>query len=361
MRKSRVILLKTRPETIHEDYQKLFELVELNSGLDSSQPTILKDNISWHLHFPSANTTPWQLDETIKALEINHFNNIIALHNNTVVNDPDRGIKNNRLKNIFERHKIQAYYNFRPEVNWIFYQPKRELLILPKIYPDGIKLPELMFGANIIHLPTVKAHIYTTTTGAIKNAFGGLLNNRRHYTHTWIHETLVDLLTIQQEIHSGILAIMDGTTCGNGPGPRTMIPVNKGIILASFDQVAIDAIAAYLMGFNPMEIKYLRLAQERGLGCGLIDEIEIVGNPELIKSRWNFHVGTNPNQIAAKMFWFGRWKKIQHFLFHTPIVYLFIVASYVYHDFIWYGLIGRFRRKKWLKTDWGKLFLSYSK
>ncbi|MFN0249819.1 MAG: LAGLIDADG family homing endonuclease, partial [Kofleriaceae bacterium] len=45
-------------------------------------------------------------------------------------------------------------------------------------------------------------HIYTTTTGAMKNAFGGLLNTKRHYTHSWIHETLVDLLAIQKEIHS---------------------------------------------------------------------------------------------------------------------------------------------------------------
>ena len=67
-------------------------------------------------------------------------------------------------------------------------------------------------------------HIYTTTTGAMKNAFGGLLNTKRHYTHSWIHETLVDLLAIQREIHSGLFAIMDGTTAGDGPGPRTMRP-----------------------------------------------------------------------------------------------------------------------------------------
>src|SRR6185503_13629410 len=46
-------------------------------------------------------------------------------------------------------------------------------------------------------------HIYTQTTGAMKNAFGGLLNTKRHYTHSWIHETLVDLLAIQKEIHAG--------------------------------------------------------------------------------------------------------------------------------------------------------------
>ena len=32
----------------------------------------------------------------------------------------------------------------------------------------------------------------------MKNAFGGLLNERRHWTHPVIHETLVDLLLIQK-------------------------------------------------------------------------------------------------------------------------------------------------------------------
>src|SRR5262249_21137946 len=151
------------------------------------------------------------------------------------------------------------------------------LLILDQIYPDGIYLPDFFLGTNIVHLPTVKCHIYTTTTGAMKNAFGGLLATHRHFTHSWIHETLVDLLAIQREIHTGVFAVMDGTTAGNGPGPRTMYPVVKDYILASADQVAVDAIAAKMMGFDPMSIRYLRLAHERGLGCADPREIEVIG------------------------------------------------------------------------------------
>ena len=128
--------------------------------------------------------------------------------------------------------------------------------------PRGIHIPDYFFGKNIVHLPTTKCHIYTTTTGAMKNAFGGLLNTRRHYTHSWIHETLVDLLAIQKEIHTGLFAIMDGTTAGNGPGPRTMYPVVKNVMLASADQVAIDAVSAKMMGFDPMSLDYIRLAHE---------------------------------------------------------------------------------------------------
>src|SRR4026209_831140 len=138
--------------------------------------------------------------------------------------------------------------------------------VLNRIFPEGIHIPDYFFGKNIVHLPTTKCHIYTTTTGAMKNAFGGLLNTYRHYTHSWIHATLVDLLAIQREIHAGLFAVMDGTTAGDGPGPRTMRPVIKNVMLASADQVAIDAVSAAMMGFDPMTIPYWRIAAEAGPG-----------------------------------------------------------------------------------------------
>ena len=90
--------------------------------------------------------------------------------------------------------------------------------------------------------------------------------------HLWIY------LAIQKEIHSGVFAVMDGTTAGNGPGPRTMIPVEKNVILASADQVAIDSVSAKMMGFDPLSIKYINLANQCGLGCGDPREIKIVGD-----------------------------------------------------------------------------------
>jgi hypothetical protein len=135
------------------------------------------------------------------------------------------------------------------------------MLMLDKIFPGGIKIPDY-FRQNIVHLPTTKCHIYTTTTGAMKNAFGGLLNTNRHYTHSHIHETLVDLLAIQKEIHTGIFAMMDGSTAGNGPG-RASCTRRRNVILASGDQVAIDAVAAKMMGFDPMSLDYIRIAHEQ--------------------------------------------------------------------------------------------------
>ena len=224
-----------------------------------------------------------------------------------------------------------------------------------RVYPEGIQIPGEFIGANIVHLPTVKCHIYTTTTGAMKNAFGGLLNTRRHYTHSHIHRTLVDLLHIQKEIHAGLFAVMDGTFAGNGPGPRTMDPVQKDVILASGDQVAIDAVAAKLMGFDPLTIPYIRMASDEGLGVGDPREINLTGD-DISGENWGFKVGSNLVRIAGGLFWFGPLKGLQRMLFHTPLVYTFVLCSFVYHDYVWYPLFSHKALRKFKHSGWGRLF-----
>jgi uncharacterized protein (DUF362 family) len=357
--KSTVAVLKTKPETVVEDYVRAQEMAGMADTLDKSKPTILKDNISWHFLYPGANTTPWQLEAAVLGLQKAGFNGISCVQNETVVTNAYKGERLNRYQSVFQKYDIDILYNFRPEdIKWVKYQPKGELLVLDKIFPEGFLIPDFFFDKNIIHLPTVKTHIYTTTTGAMKNAFGGLLNTKRHYTHSVIHETLVDLLMIQQEIHSGIFATMDGTHCGSGPGPRTMIPHEKDIILASADSVAIDAVAARIMGFDPLELPFIRIAHEKGLGCGKIEDIEVLGEDI---SDWNFEfkVGDNLASTGGDMFWFGPLKKLQYLMFHTPLVYMFIWASFLYHDYFWYPFKGKKYVDQFMHSKWGKLFETY--
>ncbi len=128
-------------------------------------------------------------------------------------------------------NNVPCLYLYEQKFDWVRYEPKKPFLVLDKVYPEGVYIPKGLVGKNIVHLPTVKTHVFTTITGAMKNAFGGLLHRNRHWTHSVIHETLVDLLMIQQEIHPGIFAVMDGTFAGDGPGPRAMRWHEKNILL----------------------------------------------------------------------------------------------------------------------------------
>ena len=361
--KATVAALRTRPDRVLDDYERLMQLAQVQNHLAPGATTILKDNISWHFPFPAANTTPWQLEGTIRGLRANGLNDLVCVQNKTVVTDAFKGEDLNGYVPIFRGYRIPVLYNFKDgDMQWVRVQPKAKMLVLDKIFPEGIHVPDYFFGKNIVHLPTIKCHIYTTTTGAMKNAFGGLLNTRRHYTHSWIHETLVDLLAIQKEIHSGIFAVMDGTTAGNGPGPRTMYPEIKNVVLASGDQVAIDAVAAKLMGFDPLSIKYIRLAHEAGLGVGDPRDIELVGDTDLAGESWNFHVGDNGASRVGDMVWFGPLKPVQKVLMRTPLVNLFILGSEVYHDYYRWPARDRKVFENWLaNTSWGNLFQEYRK
>ncbi|HEV7664597.1 MAG TPA: DUF362 domain-containing protein [Chloroflexota bacterium] len=359
--KATVAALRTRPERVLDDYARLTQLAGARDFLAPNTTTILKDNISWHFPFPAANTTPWQLEGTVKALRAEGFDDLVCVQNKTVVTDAFKGEDLNGYLPIFKGYGIPVLYNFKDEdMRWVRIEPTAKMLVLDRIFPEGIHVPDFFFGKNIVHLPTIKCHIYTTTTGAMKNAFGGLLNTRRHYTHSWIHETLVDLLAIQKEIHSGIFAVMDGTTAGNGPGPRTMYPEIKNVVLASGDQVAIDAVAAKLMGFDPLTIPYIRLAHERGLGVGDPRDIDLVGDTDLANESWNFRVGDNGASRIGDIVWFGALKPVQNVLMRTPLVNLFILGSEVYHDY--YRWPARDRRvfESWLaNTPWGQMFQQY--
>jgi len=358
---AKVAVIKTNAETVLADIDRLVGLGGMEEGLRHDKTTILKENLSWHMPFLSANTTPWQLEGVIKSLKKRNYKDIVCVGNRTVVTNAHKGARLNRYSKVLAWEQVPVKYNFEPgDMNWVKYQPRAKMLVLKQIFPEGIRIPDYFFDKNIIHLPTMKCHIYTTMTGAMKNAFGGLLNHRRHYTYSVIHKALVDLLAIQKEIHSGIFTVMDGTIAGDGAGPRTMRPIEKNYMLASADSVAIDAISARMMGFDPMDIDCIRMAHERGLGVGRPEEIEVVGE-DISEVNFNFRRRDNSVSRVGKLFWFGPLRGLQKLMFHTPLIYLFMFGSFLYHDYVWWPIEGKRRMRRIADTQWGKLFQSYPK
>ncbi len=359
-KKSVVAVLKTAPETVLEDYGRLMEMAGYREVIRPEHDTALKINITWHHWYPACNTTAWQLEGVLRRLLEDGFDRrkIHGTHNRTVVVSAKKGEIANKHKVVLDAYGVDSVHLYEGQ-EWVRYEPKAKMHALHQIYPDGIEIPRRLIGENVIHLPTMKTHVFTTMTGAMKNAFGGLLHEKRHWTHSVIHETLVDLLAIQKEIHPGVFAVMDGTFAGDGPGPRCMVPHVKNYILASADQVAIDAVAAKMMGFDPMSLKFIRLAAEDGLGAGELSDIEVVGEDI---SGVNWHFSGNENTFASrgqKLIYWGPLKPLEKVLLRTAIAPWSYAASIAYHDYYWYPAIGKARVREALATDWGRLFRNY--
>jgi uncharacterized protein (DUF362 family) len=371
MSRSKVAILRTSPATVLEDYHRLMNLAGYQEVVDKSADTALKVNISWHFFYPASSTTPWQLEGVIRAMKADGYDKdlIHACHNRTVVIDAHLGERENKQIDVVQAHGLRNVHLYEGEP-WIpvgeaVGDLTKKFLCLNEVYPKGFNIPKRFIGENIIHLPTVKTHIFTTTTGAMKNAFGGLLNEHRHWTHPVIHETLVDLLMIQKKIHRGIFAVMDGTFAGDGPGPRCMVPHVKNVLLASSDQVAIDAVAAKLMGMDPMkDCKFVRLAHDLGLGTGDVRDIEIVGDVDAASMNWNFEGPFKNMTFASKnqhrIYW-GPLKKPVEWSLKTWLAPWAYMASVAYHDMFWYPFKGQQHIQTALASEWGKLFANWGK
>ncbi|RKX29772.1 MAG: DUF362 domain-containing protein [Candidatus Zixiibacteriota bacterium] len=360
MSRSKVAVLRTNSGNILEDYRRLLELVDYRSILDFNKETLIKLNLSWTKYFPACSSQPWQVEGLIKTLVEDGFprENLLPIENKTVVTNPHKGARNNLWMPVLEKYGLG--FTALPEVEWEVHEFKEPLMKLDQIFPEGIEIPKMFRGRQIIHLPTVKTHGHSTTTGAIKNAFGGLLKEVRHYAHKYIHEVLVDLMIMQKELHPSIFAVMDGTVAGDGAGPRTMTPHSKNIILASSDSVAIDAIAAKLMGFDPMKIPYLRMCHEKELGVADPDEIEILGI-DISEINFDFHTKKSFVIWGDQMLRKGALRFLEKIALHSPLVVWAPAASNIYHDWLWYPTVGKSIIRKFSRTEWGQLFEQYKK
>jgi uncharacterized protein (DUF362 family) len=145
----------------------------------------------------------------------------------------------------------------------------KDTLQLKQVY-----IPEIVKDAFVISLPVLKDHCFTTTTIAMKNMFGiapapfyrGAWNNSKlHYPST--HKSVVDICLYK----TPDLCLVDASVALSGTHLSGK-PRNLGLILASFDPVAIDAVGSELLGHDPNKIQYLTLSD--GI-LGSIDNIEI--------------------------------------------------------------------------------------
>src|SRR3989339_1052440 len=353
--KSQVFFQNTSPGNVMVDYQKLLG----HFPKPKNTPTIVKLNLSWTKFFPAVSTPPWHFQAILQWLTDAGVSpkNIIPVENRTVVTKVEVGARNHAWTKVAKKFGVKIHYLTKEK--YFNYRPRAKMLVLDKIFPEGIYLPQVLVDTPLVSLCTLKAHVFTTMTGAIKNYFG-MLTTKRHYCHRYIHQAIIDLLQIQKELHPQIYAVMDGSVVGFGSGPRAMQWKEANLLFGSSDEVALDATAARIMGFKPREIEFLKLGQKLNLGYLDQKSIQIIGTKKLP----NLNVGIKRDTFASRgqKFIYGclpEW--VEKLLLHTFIAPWSYAASNLYHDVYWYNFVGKARLFRYLRSGWGKLFRSYFK
>jgi len=150
----------------------------------------------------------------------------------------------------------------------------------------GFRIPKILRECKVINVPVAKVHALTQVTLSLKNLMGYICACDTGYVHlSGLLNSIIDLSILKKPV----LNVIDMTTgCeGNVPAFPTS-PVKMNTVIASTDMVAVDAVAAYIMGFDPQEIRLIVLAHKRGLGEMDLKKIEIIGeNPDALRRRFN--------------------------------------------------------------------------
>jgi uncharacterized protein (DUF362 family) len=340
-------VLKTTPKTYFDDVARLFRLARFDDIQDPRKPTVIKLNISWQEYFPSCSTQPYQLDGTLRELSKRHFDDVLAVENMTVVTDARKGMIKNRFVPLLEKFDIP--YTILLDEEWVEVNPSR-----PMVFgQEDMLMPKPIMGAQIIHLPTFKCHGHSTITCSMKNAFGFLRTVRHHY-HLKIHQILVDLLRIQKEFCGPLFGFADGTIAMDGAGPRTGRPYVQGYIAASGDLVALDALAAKMIGYDPMSIGHIRMAHEQGLGNADLDSVDIVGDC-VSGVCFNYKTKLDPVIRFDRLF---RSSWLEPFMMRSDFFKVNVKISHYLRD-IWLKTRGKRHIARIMKTDWGRLFRTY--
>ena len=149
--------------------------------------------------------------------------------------------------------------------------------------PDGLVLETVRVGRAVtdvdylINVPVLKTHRGTLLSNCVKNIGVGVAcrEEKKRLHRLGIDEGLLDVFSVVKPHFN----VVDALVCIEGDGPN--FPPGKprplGLVLAGEDGVAVDAVCARLIGLDPLEVKHLRLAHDRGLGIADLGQIEVLG------------------------------------------------------------------------------------
>src|SRR5687767_3051741 len=126
--RAKVAVVRTKPESVLEDYGRLMRLAGYQQAIPKGPDIALKINISWHTFYPACSTTPGQIEGVTRTLLEDGYprNKIHACHNRTVVVSAKKGEVNNRQKQVVDKYGLRNVHLYEGE-EWIRYEPKTKM------------------------------------------------------------------------------------------------------------------------------------------------------------------------------------------------------------------------------------------
>jgi uncharacterized protein (DUF362 family) len=280
--KTEVFITKTKAITTNELMDSVRECFDHFGGVD----TFIRGNVFIKMNAttvdPTAITTPEVIFATIKIVqETKNKTKNVYVFDNTAIGMPTRVVfKLDRLaKRIKKLGAKPLYLDEEKSIKLDFGGVALDKLVpFPKILFEN--LIEHKEENTYLNVPKLKTHLQAGLTACVKNQHGLLYDSEKLYNHHMIDEKIIDIYTkIKPDFN-----IVDATrVLNNGAvsfSDDWQIPMN--LLLAGRDAVALDTVGAELLGIPKSNIKYLKMASDRNLGCSNLNNIEIAPNKSIL-------------------------------------------------------------------------------
>jgi uncharacterized protein (DUF362 family) len=277
-----------RSDDVEKSVSKSIDLIDGLSDLRGKKCVSIKPNLCGLKSSASGQTT----DPLVVEAVIKKVNSISQAQICIVESDNSQATADRTFEVLGYRELEKKYRNVRC-VN-LSKDAKVKVSLNGNIC-STVRIPETMlFSDYFIDVPKLKTHVDYLYTGVLKNLYGLVLNrSSRLLYHGFMCEVLADLT----RLYRPNLSVIDGIVGMEGFGPSDGDPRHVGVVVASKDPVAADAVAARIIGMNPSRIEHLKYAAKKGIGN--LTQVEVLGcSVEEVQTRFKF--------IPKKFFYFGR-------------------------------------------------------
>ena len=284
--KKAVVAIAKEP-TVQESVTKVFDLLGgVTNMIKRGETVILKPNAG-HAEGPDTAvcTSPETLRAVIREVKKAQPSRIIVAESAAIGCDTMECFEVSGQADVAREEGVELY-DIKAE--------KDLVNVAVRGYKSNIKrckIPRLLLEADhIINLPIMKAHASMVFSCALKNIKGTVQDQ----VHSQMHQQ--NLTMAMMDVWWAVrpdINIVDAINVASGYSPHTPTPLEVGIIMGSYDPVALDLIACDVVGIDTNQVDYFRAADEAGLGTTDRDKIEIVGEQvkDVYKKMWIPYLG----------------------------------------------------------------------
>jgi uncharacterized protein (DUF362 family) len=242
------------------------EFIHWHRYIDKNSRVFVKPNFTFPRYTEGVTTTPELLKCLLELLK--------TRAGTVIVGESDGGNHSFKAEQAFEGHNMyQICKEIGVEVVNLSTLPSEiiESRILGKMVK--VQLPKLLLEEIdcFISVPILKVHVMTTVSLSLKNSWGCVPDTMRGMHH----QNLSHKLALIASLIKPKIIVMDATYALNKHGPMYGEPVKRNLVLVADNTVAADALGARLMGFSPLSIKHMAVAEKTGLGSTKLEDVEI--------------------------------------------------------------------------------------